>query len=128
MTRFALLAAIALATPGCFYSQGGSGASRDTHTFDSSSHFPKTVSLIDTRTDETIWSMEIPVGKRLVVRFVPDKTEDPYRPDQMRWEIMTQDTFFGTLDNAMPVPDATCRLLKMELRETPEMPEIAEGS
>ncbi len=125
MTRAIILVALALSAQGCFYSQGGSGASRDTHTYDSTTHYPKTISLIDTRDGSVIWNEEIPVGKRLVVRFVPDQQKDPLRPDLMRWEIMEQDHYWGTLDNSMPVPDATCRLLKMDIRPTPEMPEAS---
>ncbi len=123
--RISLLAGlVALAASGCsYYRPGGHGFSNDgPYTYYSTAHMPQTLTLKDTRTDEVLWTVEAPVGTQLVVRFARGSGEGP-RPDVMRWEIMPLGQQWGSLDNEMPVPPASARLIEASLRPTPEFPD-----
>ena len=119
---------LALATTGCnVYRPGGSLRSNDTFTYASTTFLPVTVSLVDSRTGETLWTSEVPVGKQLVVRFFRDQYKDnPANPDAMRWEIMDTGKWYGTLDNVIAVPAMGVRRLDTSLRAAPEYPPGAE--
>jgi hypothetical protein len=100
---------------------GGRMASLDQHTYTSTAHSPKTVRLVDTRSQEEIWSMDVPVGQKLVMRFYADKSKgNVHNPDVMRWRLIP--TMRGTtrLDNSMPVPASWARRIEWELRSGPE--------
>lgn len=119
------LATIAL-TPlgGCNpYKPGGSGQSADTFTYISDAFSPKTVSLIDTRTGETVWSYEVPVARQLTIRFYKTYKEqaDPNNPDLMRWEELKPGTEYGSLRNSMNVPPAEARRIDLTVRSIPEL-------
>lgn len=101
--------------------QGGRMASLDQHTYVSEAFLPKTVRLVDVRTQEELWSVDVPVDRKLVVRFYTDKSKDnPEMPDIMRWEITSGDNWGTLLDNQMPVPAKDARRLEWELRTGPE--------
>lgn len=104
------------------YRQGGSGQSADTYTYISDAHTPKTVSLIDTRTGETVWSYEVPVGRQLTMRFYKNyqSAKDPNNPDTMRWEEFEAGTYYGGLHNTMNVPPQAARRIDFTLRNAPE--------
>jgi len=118
----ALLAAAALS--GC-YQPGGPYWSADTHTYWSTTWAPKTVSLLDTRTGETIWTAEVPVDKQLVMQFVEDRGRGGELPDLMQWEIMDRGRNFGSLSNQTPVPAKHRRRVDLALRPAPEAPDEA---
>lgn len=118
------------AAPGCgvayrpYYDPGGSGASIDEFTYWSEPHMPQTVELIDLRTGETLFAVDIPPRQQLVVKFVKNHSEkDSWMPDLMKWELMPRGTKRGKLDNSIPVPPSFSRRLDVSLRETPEMPD-----
>ena len=125
------LGALALSLAACggpgyayrsFYDEGGSGVSDDQFVYISRPGEPKTITLVDTRTGEPIWTMDVPVGNQLVINFEPDRNKDnPARPDMMRWELMEDRTLHGRLSNAMPVPSYHSRRLDMTLRAIPEI-------
>lgn len=124
-SRFAL-ASVAAATAsiagGCYFA-GGPGWSADRFTYPSDSWRPQTVSLVDTRTGETLWSVDVPVGQQLVVGFYADRNEDdPMMPDEMQWRIMKAGKRFGPLHNRMPCPPRDARLVEVTMREAPELP------
>jgi len=52
------------------------GCSRDRHEINSTYHLPATLTLIDTVTDQTVWSMDIPPGQRLVYDFNYDNSHN----------------------------------------------------
>lgn len=109
------LASIAMVWGGCAYSPGGGGVSRDIHPFTSYPHDLKTVSLIDTRIQETLWTFDVPVGKKIVVRFKDDAdTGNDNLPAEMTWKLMPAGQRAGHLDNSMPAPPAKARLLKTD--------------
>lgn len=113
----AAAAAVAL-TAGCVpgYYPGGSLASRDLYTYPSEPNWPQTVVLVDHLTEEVLWTVEVPIGQQLVVRFYEDETDDPELPALMRWELMPLGDHFGELDNAMPVPPQYARRLDTFVR------------
>ncbi len=127
-TRIAAAATglLALTLAGCVpgYYAGGSLASLDLYTYESTPDYPQTVTLVDTSTGEKIWSVDIPVGKQLVIRFAENKAKgDKSRPDVMRWEIMQRDTTSGVLDNSIPVPPAWQRRVDVTLRSNSAVPQ-----
>lgn len=113
---------------GC-YTEGGGQMSMDRFTYVSTPSQPKSITLVDTRTFEAIWSIDVPVGQQVAVQFVKDAkavegvTPDAYRPDIMRWSLMKAYDMSGDLDNAIAVPPSYCRRLEMKLRPSPEMPD-----
>jgi len=116
-------AAITLALTGC-YLPGGNGFSTDTHTYESTSWQPYTITLKDTRTGQDFWSIDVPVGKQLVVRFRPgdDKDQNGPTPDVMEWGILDRGEMFGDLANSIPVPGRYDRRLDPVIRAVPELP------
>ncbi len=107
---------------GC-YSEGGMGWSEDQHVFVSRPQQPWTVSLKDTRTGQDVWSVEVPVGKQLVVHFLPKAgAPNSFTPDLMEWGLMDAGTEFERLGNTLPVPPADSRRFDPVLRPVPEFP------
>lgn len=106
---------------GC-YSPGGSGYTNDVFTYTSTSWQPWTVSLIDTRTGESLWSVDVPVGKRLILSFRDGSGPNRYKPDMMRWGILEGNRSVGNFQSQLPVPPATARRLEPTLRAVPELP------
>jgi hypothetical protein len=99
----------------------GRMASFDQHTYASTPFEAKTVRLVDVRTAEELWSVDVPVDFKVVVRFYEDQTEDNQDfPDVMRWEIIEDDSWGTLLDNQMPVPSRHARRLEWEIRSGPE--------
>ena len=79
-------------------------------TFYSTEDSPKTVTLVDIRSGERVFIMEIPAGKQLVLDFVGDNGDDPVNtPDLMKWEVFPIGTGYGALSNAMTVPNRWSR-------------------
>lgn len=116
MTKYtivpACLTGLAMAWGGCNQYAPGGGIARDIHPFTSYPHDLKTISLIDTRTQETLWTMDVPIGKKIVVRFKDDAdTGNDNFPAEMTWKLMPADQRTGLLDNSMPVPPKGARLL-----------------
>ena len=104
-----------------YHDEGGTGYSEDKMVYMSRPHDPKTVTLVDTRTGEPLWTMDVPVGRKLVVNFESGRAQGtPDRPDLMRWGLMDESDRMGRTHNAMPVPRANARRLDVSLRPTPE--------
>lgn len=123
-----LLAAGALTSTACHY-QGGPRYSADRFTYESSSWYPKTVSLIDTRTGQTVWTVDIPVGEQLVVGFSRGTGPNEFNTDEIVWGLMPAGQRFGTRDNRMPCPPSGVRRLDVALRPAPELPgDMAAGA
>jgi hypothetical protein len=113
----------AAGTAGCFYNEGGLGMSEDKHVYVSRSHQPWTVTVRDTRTGQAFWSVDVPVGKKLVVQFLEGQgSENKFTPDLMQWGLMDESDGYGNLTNSLPVPARDVRRLEPTLRATPELP------
>jgi hypothetical protein len=107
---------------GCF-AEGGLGWTEDQHVYVSRPYQPWTITLKDTRTGQELWSVEVPVGKQLVIHFLPKQgAPGTYAPDLMEWAIMEEGLTSEKLGNSMPVPPANSRRLDPVLRSTPEFP------
>ncbi|MDQ7013480.1 MAG: hypothetical protein Q9O74_06235 [Planctomycetota bacterium] len=105
-----------------FFDEGGSGASTDAFTYVSRPYEAKTVSVIDTRTQEVIFSMDIPVGQQLSVNFDDrESNKDKYLSGTMRWGLQPAGSRFGRLLNRVDVPPAHSRRIDMDIRQGPEM-------
>jgi hypothetical protein len=128
----AALTAATLPMAGCYmpgFRPGGQQATRGVHTFESTTDFPQTIQLTDLATKEIIWSVNVPVGQQLVVRFYDDHDRrNVERPALMRWELMERGTLWGELDNAIPVPDYDRRLLEVYYREGDPAPGLEYGA
>lgn len=120
-----ILAACAVVLGGCRsgWSESGPGRSTDTFTYVSTAHQPKTITVTDTRTAEPVWTVEIPAGQQLVIKFQSnDKAKGTSTPDVMRWGLFPAGTRWGTLDERIPVPGPDARRVEMTLREGAEFP------
>lgn len=105
---------------GCVGSDMFSGSSTDRHVYESTTWQPKTVTLIDTRTGETAWSVDVPVGQAIVVSFSEGTGPNEYRPDEIKWEMAPIGRTIITPMNRQPCPPAYARRLDMTLRAAPE--------
>lgn len=101
---------------------GGSFYSDDRFTYVSNSWQPWTVSVIDTRTGETIWSVDVPVGQQLVVAFIKGTGPNERNPDMMQWGLVEAGRNAPSLPNLIPVPGRTARRIEPVMRPVPEMP------
>ena len=123
----ALLAFSALGFAAGCYSPGGSGFSTDTRTYVSSSWYPYTITVQDTRTRENFWSIDVPVGKQLVVHFREgDGIPNSATPNLLEWEIMDAGEMFGQLDNSVAIP--TDVQIVPSFRPAPELPGAMTGA
>lgn len=126
MLRFAAaitVSAAVLALTGCLDPKGGfMPYTGSPDVFYSWEHTPCTVTLIDTRTEEVLFAMDIPPGKQLALRFLADEGDDPvYTPDVMLYEVMDRGTKFGRLRNSITVPSSDVRRLDVDYRDGPEL-------
>ena len=106
-----VLATAILSLTGCHRPQGALLAyTGGSYTYFSYETAPKTVRVLDLRTNEVVFSMDVPVGKQLTIEFQAGKGDDPvYSPDVMRYEVMEMGSTTGKLRNQMSVPSATSR-------------------
>ena len=123
-----ILAGVLLAGAACVggcYSEGGPGFAFDQHVYVSRPWQPWTVTLRDTRTGQEFWSMDVPVGKRLIMSFAENTgTNDKYTPDTMSWALVDEEKdMFVQLTNSLPCPPQNARRLEPTLRTAPELPE-----
>lgn len=115
-----LFATLALA--GCYSpSPGLFNTSTDTFSYESTSMRPITITLIDVRTEEPFFKMDIPVGRQLSFDFEESGGDDPVqRPSKMSWAMWDAGTRFGSLSNSLSVPGKDCRRIEYTLRPAPE--------
>ncbi len=106
-------------------SPGGHMRSTDSFTYISTPFEPLTVTLYDQRDNEPLWTVDVPVGQKVTVRFHTNKSKEgtTRRPDIMQWEIYDQTKRRANLTNTMAVPGADSRLLKVALRDGVEYPD-----
>lgn len=105
---------------------GGPQRSIDEFTYVSTPWEPLTVTLYDRREDTPLWTVDVPIGQKVSIRFYENRETSgtAMRPDIMRWEIFDQTKRRARLTSAMAVPPADSRLLQVSLRQnTPEFPE-----
>lgn len=120
-----ILAAWAATAAGC-YTEGGSHISLDRQVWVSRAFSPITASVIDARTGEAIWSVDVPVGQKVVFDFRgpnSNPANDPVYPDIMDWNVMPEHSQTTPLSRSVPVPSRDARRIEMTLRKAPELPE-----
>jgi hypothetical protein len=117
----ALAGAIVLAA-GCYRPQGAlMPTSGGAQTYFSTEALPKTVKVMDLRTGETIFTLDIPAGKQLTLDFQAGEGDDQIgSPDLMRYEVFDLGTETGKLRSAMSVPGAVSRRIDVFIRQGPE--------
>ena len=85
---------------------------------------PTSVAVVDTRTQEAFFAMDIPPGKQLTFNFIEDGGDDPvYSPARMVYSVWDAGNQIGTLDNQLTCPPASCRRIDVSYRKAPEWPE-----
>ncbi len=116
-----LLAAVA----GCYAPDGGAMPNSGRgFTYISTSMQPLTISVIDARTDEAFFIMDIPPGQQLTFNFLQGGGDDPvYTPDRMVYAVWEAGTYFGNLDNQLSCPPAAARRIEVDIRKPPVWPE-----
>jgi len=123
-TTMTILAFSALLTGCQMYKPGGNAyfnGPNSAATWQSTEEFPKTVTLIDTRSGERLFIMEVPVGKKLVVDFIKDSGDNTVlTPDLMMWEVFSSEVSYGPLSNSMTVPNGWSRRIDVTVREASE--------
>jgi hypothetical protein len=124
MTRLPTLSLIAasLALAGCYSPRGGiypySGGG---YTYVSTEMRPVTIVVIDTRTEEPFFKLDIPAGKQLTMNFLEGEGDDPVeRPDRMVYSIWDAGTSMGRLTNQLTCPPTGCRRIDYMVRTAPE--------
>lgn len=111
-------AVVLMALSGCHSPRGGMmPASFGSTTYYSTETSPKTITLIDLRTGEEVFVMDIPVGKQLTLDFRAGMGDDPvYTPDLMRYQVFDMGTSIGRLRNSITVPSAASRRIDVDIR------------
>ncbi len=118
------LAAAGVGLTGC-WTEGGLAYSQDAYTYVSTEWLPQTVTLVDTRTGQAVWSQEVPVGKKLVMRFtsgedLSNKSPDPLYSDKLEWDLWPATKDFGSPSKSAWVPKVLCRRVDVKYRPVPE--------
>jgi len=125
LSALAIAGVSALLLPGCVtHHPGGNQRSDDQFTYVSTAFLPVNITLVDTRTSESFWSVEVPVGEKLVIQFFKDRAKQASAntPDLLRWEMYDAKRNISPLRNAMAVPPADLVRIDVSYREGPEYP------
>jgi len=129
---FMLLLAMILPMSGCFYAKqafsktsGGNMRSDDSYTYISTPYEPLTVTLYDNRDNEPLWTVDVPIGSKVSLKFLKNKVKEgtTRRPDIMQWAIYDAKRRTARYENTMAVPSAESRLMRVSIRKGPEFPE-----
>ncbi len=111
----------------------GCSMSTDTHTFYSYTYRPTTLSLVDNTTKETLWTMDIPVGKKLVVDFDGNQQFNEVFKNRvtpatrMKWKLLDHEEsreslFINQGEGTLDLPGRPI-MMQVSYREAPEYPE-----
>ncbi|MDP6987266.1 MAG: hypothetical protein QGG74_04395 [Phycisphaerales bacterium] len=118
----ALMMVLVLLESACTMHDGGympmSAGTWSPMTFRSTAAAPKTVAIVDIRTGETIFEVDIPMGQQLSIEFFMDKHrhEHPESPDYMKYTLHTIGDVIGYLDTRVDVPAPWNRRVDVFLR------------
>ena len=119
ISLFAVLL-LALVAPGCKYQPSGGlfAGSDGPFTYYSTTEYPKTFVVVNTRTGENIFEMHIPVGKALVVQFDKGQGDDSKTtPDLMKYGVFPLSDVSGLLSSSITVPGPYARRIDIFLTE-----------
>ncbi|MGD9689743.1 MAG: hypothetical protein AB7K52_08835 [Phycisphaerales bacterium] len=117
-----------LVSGGClpnYWTPGGPMGSDDRYTYESTEWLPQTVTVVDTVTQQVIWSKEVPVGKKLIMRFTEpedlyrdSRSADPELPVKLQWDIIPAEEEWATPKQTSWVVKS--RRVDVKLRPVPE--------
>lgn len=112
---------------GCGYAADGNPlVSRNEFNYPSTSTLPQTLVLRDLRTDEVLFTWEIPVNQKVFIRIYPDRAEPKTEanPDQCEWLYYPIALKNPPAENRVRfnVPPADSRRFDLFTRPTPELP------
>ncbi len=112
-----------LALAGCHMPHGGwFGGTGSSQTYYSTEARPTTITLVDVRTGESLFAMDIPAGKQLTIVLDEGEGDDPvYRPNLLRYQIFDIGTTTGKLRSSMTVPPANVLRFDVSFREGNEL-------
>ncbi|MBX3365542.1 MAG: hypothetical protein KF866_12360 [Phycisphaeraceae bacterium] len=123
--KFGACVAIAAVLGGCMYHgwrEGGNQRSLNAFTYISTGHRPLTITITDVRTDTPVWTMELPVGKQLSMRFEENqKSRGDLKSWTLRYAIWPAGTEYGVLDQSVPVPPQQFCRIDQTMRSIPEI-------
>lgn len=119
-----VLAACALALGACSLDKiGGNTWSTDSYTYRSEPYAPKTIEVIDVRTDEVVWAIDIPVGWQLDMKFSDDNiNSDGIGSSTMKWKLYPHQVKGKDSSGDFIAPPRYARRVDLVLREAPEAP------
>lgn len=123
--RAAVGLSILMLLAGCYAPDGGLMPSTGRgFTYISTSMKPVTVTVIDTRTQEAFFAMDVPPGKQLTFNFLEGGGDDPvYTPNRMVYAVWESGEQLGSLDNQLTAPPYSCCRIDVSFREAPEWPD-----
>lgn len=101
---------------------GGNMYSADKFTYVSDPYSPKTISLLDVRTRQVVWTTEIPVGQQLIVSFYEGSDPGANMPDVMKYGFAKAGSWSASLQSSIPVPGPESRRIDCTIRTAPEFP------
>ncbi|MFO0830808.1 MAG: hypothetical protein U0637_03085 [Phycisphaerales bacterium] len=120
MTNHRLVASLALAA--CV---AGLAACRGPEriSYKSDTWSPKTISVLDTRTGESVVTIDVPVGKQLNLWFKKDPTQaENEGSDELAYAVRPWGDKATIPGTTLQVPPPSARRIDMTLRKSPEMP------
>ncbi|MBI1367599.1 MAG: hypothetical protein GC162_02980 [Planctomycetes bacterium] len=97
------------------------GTSWDRHNFVSTPNMPLSLSLVDTVTGQTVWTLDIPVNQQAVVDLEHNQdwvaAQSPATPaHEVRWKVMSLGTLADNVDNHQKL-NGNPVLLKVMIRD-----------
>lgn len=113
---------LALTLGGCYSTETNLfSTTMGTFNYASTAMRPVTITIVDARTEEPIFKMDVPVGQQLSFHFDETGGDDPVlRPAKMSWSMWEAGNSFGSLTNTLSVPPASARRIEYSLRNGPE--------
>ena len=121
-----LVLAGALLNAGCVHFPYGH--SDDKHNFTSTPLMPLTVSLVDTITGDTVWKMDVPINKKLVIDLDHSQqwtsAQTVHMPaTKVRWNVFDPDERLGLLTHDQELTGNPI-VMKVTIREKGEPYEV----
>jgi hypothetical protein len=99
----------------------GGCSGREVFVYTSDAHSPKTVTLVDTTTGETIMTTLVPVGQQLNLRFEKDPLEaERSGSDRLAYSLRPLGDVSVSKGTSITVPPPTSRRIDVTLRPGPE--------
>lgn len=110
---------------GCHW-EGGPLWSGQEFAYVSTTWSPKTVTVMDLRTGEAVWTVDVPVGQKVSFKFSEGTGPNEYNSDEIVWEFMEMDDTFVARTQRSPCPPAHARRVDLTLRPAPETIDISQ--